>query len=68
MTVFVEFRVPVLVEVDESLGTIVSVCVDDDEVDGPIAVVADHELSAANERRAVAIAEAEPWPAWEFGI
>jgi hypothetical protein len=68
MTVFVEYRVPILVEVDERLGAVVSVRVDDDDVEGPLGVVAEHELSAANERRALAIAEAEPWPAWEFGI
>lgn len=68
MTVFVEYRVPVLVEVDENVGAILSVRVDDDEVDGPIGVVADQALSAAEERHALAIAEAEPWPAWEFGV
>ncbi len=69
MTVYVEYKVPVLVEVDLDAEAIVGVYVDDEQVDGPgdVIVVAPGGLSADEAARAVAIAEADSWPQWELG-
>jgi hypothetical protein len=68
MRVFVEYRVPVLVEVDDEDGSVVSVRVDDECVEGPFGVVSDFELSDDDELRVIAVAEGDMWPAWAFGI
>jgi len=69
VTVFVEYRVPVLVEVDENASVIVSVRVDDESVEGPFgAVMTEWEISADEEGRAIAVAETESWPAWDLGV
>lgn len=70
MRVCVEYQVPVLVEVDLDKGEVVGVCVDDEQVEGPIGVIAvdPDGLSAAATARAMAVAESESWPAWEFGL
>ena len=68
MRVFVEYNVPVLVEVDDQQGTVVSVRIDDECVDGPVGLFTEYELSEDDERRALAIAEANVWPAWDIGV
>lgn len=70
MRVYVQYSVPVLVEVDLDDNEIVAVLVEDEQVEGPtdvIAVDADG-LSAGAGARAVPIAESESWPVWEFGL
>jgi len=68
--VYVEYQVPVLVEVDLDEGEVVAVCVDDERADGPTGVIAFDPagLSTASTARAIAIAETDSWPAWEFGV
>jgi hypothetical protein len=70
MKVYVEYRVPVLVEVDLDNEEIVGVCVDDEQVHGPsdVIVVEPGGLPADRSSRAVAIAEADTWPEWELGF
>jgi hypothetical protein len=67
--VYVEYQVPVLVEVDLDEGEVVAVCVEDEQVDGPrgVIVLDPGGLSTASTARAIAIAEGDSWPAWEFG-
>lgn len=69
MHVYVEYKVPVLVEVDLDLGAIVGVYVDDEQVEGPSGVInLNPDGSAGTETsRAIELAESESWPAWEFG-
>lgn len=69
MRVYVEYQVAVLVEVDLDEDEVVGVRVDDEQVEGPIGVIAVEPggLSAATDARAMAVAERGSWPAWEFG-
>lgn len=69
MRAYVEYRVPVLVEVDLDEDAVIAVTVDDEQVEGPTTVFgADGtSLPAAIARRATGIAEDDSWPAWEFG-
>ncbi len=63
MRLFVDYTVPVLVEVDVERGTIMFVRVDDESVEGPSGVVADDIGPTTDEERlALAIAEDEAWP------
>ncbi|MGQ0616234.1 MAG: hypothetical protein ACT4PW_04470 [Acidimicrobiia bacterium] len=70
MRMYVEYRVPVLVEVDLDEEVIVGVYVDDEQVEGPSDVIGlDSEGVAADEAsQAIDVAESEGWPAWEFGL
>ncbi len=70
MTIIVEYRAPVLVEVDEASTRVVSVRVDDESIEGPIGTVdlSGSAVSPRSRRRAHAIAEDADWPAWSFGI
>ncbi len=68
MRVYVEYLVPLLVEVDLDEDAVVAVVVDDEQVEGPGGVIAvTLGLSAAEAVRATGIAEADSWPAWSFG-
>jgi hypothetical protein len=69
MTVFVRYSVPVLAEVDLSVGRVLRVQVDDEAVAGPEEVFAVEQapLGEDDQHRAREIAEDAPWPAWEFG-
>lgn len=69
MLVYVEYQVPVFVEVDLDRNAVVAVVVDDEQVEGPTGVIAGMPgLSAADTVRAMGIAEADSWPAWGFGL
>jgi len=70
MHVYVEYKVPVLVEVDLDQEAIVGVYVDDEQVEGPYDVIGidPDGLAAAEAFRAVELAESESWPAWEFSL
>lgn len=70
MRAYVEFNVPVLVEIDLDEDVVVAVRVDDEHVDGPTTVVNSdgNDLSLADAQRAIDRAEAEAWRAWEFGL
>lgn len=68
MSVVVEYRVAVLVEVDWNAGVILSVHVDDERAEGPVGVVSEDGISQADAQRAIAVAESETWPAWELGL
>ncbi len=69
MPIYVEYKVPVLVEIDLEEEAVVGVCVDDERVEGPtdLVVVDERTLSSTEVERARAVAESENWPAWEFG-
>lgn len=69
MRVYVEYRVPVLVEVDLDAGRVLSVHVDDESVEGPMGVidVSPRTSSETEAATAIDLAEKETWPAWEFG-
>ena len=70
MHVFVEYRVPVLIEVDLEDEAIVGVYVDDEQVEGPSDVIAlDSDGLVGDEAsRAVELAEGESWPTWGLGL
>lgn len=70
MRVYVEYRVPVLVEVDLDEEAIVGVYVDDEQVEGPADVIGldPAGLAADEASQAIDVAESEGWPAWEFGL
>ncbi|MGQ0615760.1 MAG: hypothetical protein ACT4PW_02020 [Acidimicrobiia bacterium] len=70
MPFYVEYTVPILVEIDLDEEAVVGVYVDDEHVEGPTDVVAveAHPLSEIESNRAVKIAEQGSWPAWEFGL
>lgn len=70
MPIYVEYKVPVLVEVDLEQEAIVGVYVDDEQVEGPSDVIGvdPDGLAGAEVSRAVELAESESWPAWEFGL
>ncbi len=71
MRVYVEYSVPVLVEVDlDDDQAVLAVMVDDEQVVGPTTVIAleGGSVSASAASRAIGIAEEDSWPAWEFGL
>ena len=70
MRAYVEYNVPVLVEIDLDGDAVVAVRVDDEQIDGPTTVMASDGRvpSDAEAQRGIAVAEAESWPAWEFGL
>jgi hypothetical protein len=70
MRAYVEYNVPVLVEIDLDGDAVVAVRVDDEQVHGPTTVMAfgGHVLIDADAQRAIAVAEADSWPEWEFGL
>ena len=70
MHVYVEYKVPVLVEVDLDREAIVGVYVDDEHAEGPSDVIGvdPDGLAAAEVSRAIELADSESWPAWEFGL
>lgn len=69
MTAYVVYQVPVWVQVDLDARRVSGVNVADESVDGPFQVhdIAGGRMSEADHQRAVAIAEAEDWPAWTLG-
>ena len=70
MTSFVVYQVPVLVEVDEHEGVVVSVRVEDEGVRDPVDVVdlAGGVLTDERRQRLIDVAEAASWPAWQLGV
>lgn len=70
MSVFVRYKVRVLVEVDLTAGRVLSVQVDDETATGPEGVFAIDEppLGDGHRQRAVEIIERATWPVWEFGL
>ncbi len=70
MRVYVEYSVPVLVEVDLDDESVLAVRADDEQVDGPKAAISLEGGTVAEgaASRAIAVAEENSWPAWEFGL
>lgn len=70
MRCYVEYRVPVLVQVDLEEDRIVSVVVDDEQVEGPVGVIAVEAagLSEPEHRAALRLPEEGSWPAWDIGF
>ncbi len=71
MAVYVQYMVPVLVEVDLDKGTVSDVYVLDEEIDDrptEVLSVEQGDVGAEDARRAVEICNAEEWPAWRFGL
>lgn len=70
MTIFVEYQVPVLVEIDERERRVVSVRVDDESVAGPFGVmdIDSSQVPARRRARAVAVADETSWPGWTLGV
>lgn len=66
---YVEYNVRVLVEIDLDEDAVVAVRVDDEQVEGPRTVMDSdgHRLGAGDAHRGISVAEADSWPAWEFG-
>lgn len=71
MAVYVQYMVPVLVEVDLDKGTVSDVYVLDEEIDDrptEVLSVDQGDVAAGDARRAVEICNSEEWPAWRFGL
>ena len=70
MRVYVEYSVPVLVEVDLDDEAVVSVRVDDEQVEEPMAVtpLEGGTVSDRTASRAIAVSWEVSWPAWEYGL
>jgi len=70
MTSFVVYQVPLLVEVDEQQGAVVSVRVEDEGAHDPVDVVdlAGGVLTDERRQRLIEVAEAAQWPAWQLGV
>lgn len=71
MSVYVQYMVPVLVEVDLDKGAVSDVYVLDEEIDDrPTEVLSIEQghVRAEDARRAVELCETEEWPAWRFGL
>lgn len=70
MSVFIRYRVPVMVEIEPSERQVLSVHVIDESLEGPLAVidVDGEEVSAKDRREAIEIAETRYWPGWTFGF
>lgn len=70
MRVYVEYSVPVLVEVDLDDQAVVAVRVDDEQVVGPTTVTTleGGSVSVSLASPALGVAEEYSWPAWEFGL
>lgn len=68
VAITVVFSVPVHVEVDERVGTVLSAKVDDEAVVGPVdVIVLDERPDLERIERAMSIADDAPWPGWMFG-
>lgn len=69
MTLFVTYRVPILVEVELSTREVLSVRVIDEAIEGPLEVRDDADEPTAQSVRAGAIdvAQEVSWPGWTFG-
>lgn len=71
MSVYVQYMVPVLVEVDLDRGAVSDVYVLDEEIDDrptEVLSVEQGDVRAEDARRAVELCETEEWPAWRFGL
>jgi hypothetical protein len=71
VAVYVQYMVPVLVEVDLDKGTVSDVYVLDEEIDDrptEVLSVDQGDVASADALRAVEICETEEWPAWRFGL
>ena len=71
MAVYVQYMVPVLVEVDLDKGAVSGVYVLDEEIDDrptEVLSVEQGEVGADDAIRAVELCENEEWPAWRFGL
>ncbi len=71
MSVYVQYMVPVLVEVDLDKGAVSDVYVLDEEIDDrptEVLSVEQGDVAAEDARRAVELCEIEEWPAWRFGL
>jgi hypothetical protein len=71
VAVYVQYMVPVLVEVDLDKGAVSDVHVLDEEIDDrPTEVLSVEQggVDAEDARRAIELCETEEWPAWRFGL
>ena len=69
MPILVHYRVPVVAEVEIETGEVISVHIDDEQMDGPLRVTdgSENEVGAADRQRAIDIAETKSWPGWTSG-
>lgn len=68
MSIYVHYKVPLVVEVEVESGEVLSVHLDDEAVEGPLGATADgHELSASEREQALRVAESALWPGWQAG-
>ncbi|MCZ7537923.1 MAG: hypothetical protein M5T61_19645, partial [Acidimicrobiia bacterium] len=71
MSVYVQYMVPVLVEVDLDRKAVSDVYVLDEEIGHrptEVLSVEQGDVRAEDARRAVELCETEEWPAWRFGL
>lgn len=69
MTAYVHYRVPLIAEVEMGTGEVVSVHLVDERIEGPLTVTDSEgeEAKPKKRRRAIEIAETQPWPGWTAG-
>lgn len=68
MSVYVHYKVPLIARIEIETGEILSVHVDDEEIEGPLKTTSDAgEPTDAERRRAIRIAETSMWPGWRAG-
>lgn len=69
MSLFVHYRVPLVVEIEPASEEILSVHIVDESIDGPLAVTDDAGRSVRpNEKStAIEIAQGQVWPGWMAG-
>lgn len=69
MTTYVHYRVPLIAEVETGTGEVVSVHLVDERIEGPLTVTDcdGNEAKSKKRRRAIEIAETQPWPGWTAG-
>lgn len=68
MTVYVHYKVPLVAEVEVESGEVLSVHLDDEDIEGPLMVTADAgDLPSGVRRQALQIAVSAGWPGWVAG-
>lgn len=69
MSLFIHYRVPLVVEVEPATAEVLSVHIIDEAIEGPLAVMddADRPVSTDRKSRAIEIAEGQTWPGWTSG-
>ncbi|MGB3055013.1 MAG: hypothetical protein WBB52_09190 [Acidimicrobiales bacterium] len=68
MSIYVHYNVPLVAEIEVAAGEVVAVHLDDEAIEGPLAVTADGGNPPSEVRQeAIRIAESEMWPGWVPG-